>query len=407
MSTPAGHTNVVCPFCSLLCDDLVVEQDGTSLRVAANGCPRSIPLFAVPVPNDVQPLVAGQMSTYDEAVERAAAILRQARAPLLAGLGTDTAGIRAALAVAELTGGSLDHVHGRGLSANLSALQTGGWVTATLAEARNRPDFVLLVGGYGRDVAPRLFDRILRPPRTLDSSGPPARRIVQLGGDPPSDRAVEHQPCPADRLLGTVGLLRALTAGRPVRAEARLVELAGALAGANYALIVWAVGELPDAEPIGAHLADMSKSLNLKERAAGLPLAGPDNVIGANQTAAWQTGVPLPLALAQSVPDYDPVGWSGDLLIERGSVDALIWISTLSDIEPPATDVPTIMLARAGFQPARPMDVLIPAGVPGLDHAGSLYRTDGVVALPVRKLRNTGLPSVAELLGRIARAVAA
>ena len=45
--------------------------------------------------------------------------------------------------------------------------------------------------------------------------------------------------------------------------------------------------------------------------------------------------------------------------------------------------------------------VAIPVGTPGLDHAGSVYRMDGVVSLPLRALRDTGLPSVAQALARI------
>jgi formylmethanofuran dehydrogenase subunit B len=56
------------------------------------------------------------------------------------------------------------------------------------------------------------------------------------------------------------------------------------------------------------------------------------------------------------------------------------------------------VLARPGFLPARSVDVLIPVGTPGLDHAGSVYRTDGVVSLPVRALRDTALPSAAQVL---------
>ena len=39
--------------------------------------------------------------------------------------------------------------------------------------------------------------------------------------------------------------------------------------------------------------------------------------------------------------------------------------------------------------------VAIPVGTPGLDHAGSVYRMDGVVSLPLRALRDAGLPGVA------------
>ena len=49
----------------------------------------------------------------------------------------------------------------------------------------------------------------------------------------------------------------------------------------------------------------------------------------------------------------------------------------------------TIAAAPGG----RPVEVLIPVGTPGLDHGGSLYRTDGVVAVPVRELRKLNFPA--------------
>jgi formylmethanofuran dehydrogenase subunit B len=286
--------------------------------------------------------------------------------------------------------------------ANLAAMQHGGWVTATLAEARNRPDVVLLVGGDGSAVSARLHERVLRPPRTLDSAGPPQRRIVQLGGEPSAWPGIEHVACAPDRLLAAVGSLRALVAGRRAGAEdERLAEIAEALRSARYALIVWAAGALPEPEATVAHLAEITKALNAKGRAAGLPLSAPDNVIGANQVATWQTGVPLPLSLAAGVPEHEPRRWSMSALLARGAVDVLLWVTSLGDLEPPETAAPTIVLARAGFVPRRPVEVLIPVGTPGLDHAGSLYRSDAVVAMPVRGLRQPVAPSVAEVVDAI------
>jgi formylmethanofuran dehydrogenase subunit B len=288
--------------------------------------------------------------------------------------------------------------------ANLAAMQGGGWVAATLAEARNRPDVVLLVGGDGSAVSARLHERVLRPQQTLDSAGPPQRRIVQLGGEPSAWPGIEHVACPPEGLLPAVGLLRAALAGRRVpKVEGRLAEIAGALRSARYALIVWAAGLLPEPEATVAHLAEITKALNAKGRAAGLPLSAPDNVIGANQVATWQTGVPLPLGLVAGVPEHEPRRWSASALLARGAADALLWVASLGDLEPPDTRAPTIVLARAGFVPERPADVLIPVGTPGLDHDGSLYRSDGVVALPVRELRQPVAPSAAEVLAAIAR----
>jgi formylmethanofuran dehydrogenase subunit B len=411
MPAVVTHREVVCPFCGLLCDDLEVEASGTALRVTARGCPRAVAHFARPMPDAATPLVDGQPAELPAAVARAAAILSAARLPLIAGLGTDTAGVRAALRLAERVGAVVDHAGTPGLLANLAAMRTGGWVTGTVAEIRNRADLVLLVGGDGAATAPRLAERVLRPPRTLDGEGPPQRRIVQLGGEPSAWLGIEHLSCPPERLLAAVGTLRALVAGRRLPPGAdpdgTLAGLATALGDARYAVIVWATAALPDAAPLVAHLAELTKALNARRRAVGLPLAGGDNAIGANQVAAWQTGVPLPLSLADGVPDHDPPRWSATALLARGAADALLWVASLSDLEPPAVDVPTVVLARAGFAPARPVEVLIPVGVPGLDHPGSLYRTDGVVALPVRRLRDTGLPSAAEVLDAIAAALAA
>ncbi len=58
---------------------------------------------------------------------------------------------------------------------------------------------------------------------------------------------------------------------------------------------------------------------------------------------------------------------------------------------------PTVALVRPGDPPPA-AEVVIPVGVPGLDHAGSLFRTDSVVAVPVRPLRDLGLPSAASVL---------
>jgi formylmethanofuran dehydrogenase subunit B len=149
------------------------------------------------------------------------------------------------------------------------------------------------------------------------------------------------------------------------------------------------------------------RALNLVTRAAGLPLAGPDNVGGVNQVCAWQTGVPLRTSLAAGVPDHDPWRYAAGGMLERGEVDCLVWLSSFSDLEPPAVAGPTIALVRCGHLPERPVDVVIPIGTPGLDHAGSFNRTDAVVTLPLRALRDTGLPTAAAVLDAIRRELVA
>ena len=43
-------------------------------------------------------------------------------------------------------------------------------------------------------------------------------------------------------------------------------------------------------------------------------------------------------------------------------------------------------------------DVFIPVGTPGIDHAGHAYRMDNVVAIRLKKLRHSGLPSTDQVM---------
>jgi formylmethanofuran dehydrogenase subunit B len=54
---------------------------------------------------------------------------------------------------------------------------------------------------------------------------------------------------------------------------------------------------------------------------------------------------------------------------------------------------------------AKEPDVFIPVGTPGIDHAGHAYRMDNVVAIRLKKLRDSGLPSTAEVLNAIEHAL--
>src|SRR4051812_26293200 len=87
--------NVPCPFCGLLCDDLRLSTVvAGSINVSANGCARSRRLFTAQTDTDTGCAIEGRPANFDEALARAADILRQARRPLMLSGGTDVAGMR-------------------------------------------------------------------------------------------------------------------------------------------------------------------------------------------------------------------------------------------------------------------------------------------------------------------------
>ena len=110
-------------------------------------------------------------------------------------------------------------------------------------------------------------------------------------------------------------------------------------------------------------------------------------------------------SFAGGAPAHDPLLYDTARLLRDQEVDALLWVSSFHPIAPPATRVPTIVLAAAPLRFARQPEVHIPVGTPGIDHAGEIFRSDGVVALPLAALRASGRPSAADVLDRIERAM--
>ena len=80
----------------------------------------------------------------------------------------------------------------------------------------------------------------------------------------------------------------------------------------------------------------------------------------------------------------------------------MVWVSSFSETRlPPRSGAPTIVLGRAGMVFEEEPAVYIPVGTPGIDHAGHLFRADRVVAVPLRGLRASHLPSVAQAIDAI------
>ena len=93
-------------------------------------------------------------------------LLQHRRRPLIGGLGTDVAGMRATLALARQLGAVVDHAGSSAKYRNLHVLQEFGWITTTLAEVRNRADLLLLIGDGWHARFPRFVERVLAPAPT-------------------------------------------------------------------------------------------------------------------------------------------------------------------------------------------------------------------------------------------------
>ena len=93
-------------------------------------------------------------------------------------------------------------------------------------------------------------------------------------------------------------------------------------------------------------------------------------------------------------------------MLAEAEADVLLWVNAFnSQGTPPASSAKTIVLGRSGMQFETEPAVYIPVGVPGIDHVGRTFRCDSVVSVPLKKLRDSGLPSVFDVLSAVEQAL--
>jgi formylmethanofuran dehydrogenase subunit B len=414
-------TEVPSPFCGIGTDDLTIQVEGLALKVAANGCAVNTPAFEQTI-TDTQPRVDGKEVSLEVAAKKAAALLKDTKLPVIGGCATDVNGMRALLALADRSGAVVDNMNFSAARNNLLALQDSGWMNTTLAEVKNRCDLLLVVGTDLEAFAPRFFERYIWNKDAMFVDDTASRKVIYLGKAPsgntstsPNGEAAKVLTCPDAELPEVIAVLRALVKGRPLQvnsvggiAVSELQAIADQLKAARYSVVTWAAGALAfhQAELTVQALSEMIKELNAATRCSGLPLGGREGDQTANQVCGWTAGYPARVRFSRGYPEYDPYLNDANALIDSGEADALVWVQAFNaNAVPPTDHIPTIVIGRSGMTFAKEPDVFIPVGTPGIDHAGHAYRMDNVVAIRLKKLRDSGLPSTADALHAIENAL--
>lgn len=411
-------TDVACPFCGLVCDDLeIAPPTGGRLKVLKNGCEKAIAGFERSV-EGAKPQVAGKDVDLATAIKTATDLIRGARLPLYGGLGTDVDGIRAVMALADKSGGVIDHMLSETQYRNFRVLQSTGWIMSSLTETRNRADLIIVVGSDIQKLHPRFFERIVNVEDSMISTAPPKRTVVFLGKGldtsgvkGPRIGEVLTLPCDLERINDVIAALKAELKGTPLKLDevagvklADIKALAERCGKAEYGIITWATGSLayPNADLTVSLICDLVKDLNVKGRFAGLSLGGSEGSTSAGYVSSWQSGYPLRVSFASGKPDYDSLRYAIPRMLANGEGDALLWLSSFTpDLGPPETKIPTIVLGTPGLKLQGTPAVFIPVGTPGVDHSGRLVRVDGSVTLPLKNLHRSTLPKAADILAAI------
>jgi formylmethanofuran dehydrogenase subunit B len=367
--------------------------------------------------------IEGKAATYEDAIARAANILRDSRAPLIWGLSrSSTGGQRAAVLLADRIGATIDTTASVCHGPSIMAIQQIGESTCSLGEVRNRADLVVFWGADPATSHPRHFERYSVDAKGLFTPrGRADRHVIVIDSEETetsrlADTFIKiRRSCDFDAIWALRQLLRGIELPPSADVGAphdQLRELAQRMTGCRYGVVFFGLG-LAQSGLGHANveaLLRLVKDLNGFTRFTARRLRIPGDVAGADAVLCWLTGFAFAVNLARGFPRYNPGEYSANELLERGEVDACLLVGSepLADLSPAARKaierLPTIALDFPNITPSLQATVQFTTAIYGIHAPGTVYRMDEV-PIPVQKLIETSLPTDKDVLRAIAEQV--
>jgi len=405
------RTDVACTVCGCVCDDLRITLESGRIVTAGGACDLARPWFLRQTSHlDGRPEIDGSPVDWDEAYDRAATILQTARAPLIYGLSRSTTeGQRAAVALADFLGATIDTTASSGHAPSIVALQQVGESTCTLGEVKQRADFVLFWGCDPVVTHPRHIERYCptnAPVFVVDSMETATATIAEI-----------FIRIPPDRNWDALWTLRMLAKGIACDASAELVALAARMKACHFGVVFFGSGLTRGrlahrtVEALLQLVTDFNDHADpdTRRRFYARRLRRYGDIAGADSVLTWQTGYPFGVNFAAGYPRYNPGEFTAPELLAKREVDAVLILGseTISDLPPDAQaalrELPMIVIggARPTAEPGRGT-LFFPTAVYGIHRPGTAYRMDEV-AIPLKVLLPSDGPSDADVLIEIHR----
>jgi formylmethanofuran dehydrogenase subunit B len=372
-----------CAGCGCGCDDIEVAVAAGALERLIRTCPIGDAWFAERTA-DAPALarVDGREVDFADAVEASAAILGEARLPLVCGLGqTDCESQRAAVALAEAIGAVIDPAGPVDEGAAGAASQAVGLSTATFGDLRDRAEVVVVWRADPVASHPRLLPRL-----GLERSGR-SLVVVDAQRTATADEAAEFIELPPELEFEALWAMRAQVRDVPLDRDlaARLPldaleRLAGRLRACSYGAVLHGPAGYVNALALLAFVRDLARVAHV----VALPLQQDGNARGAEDVLAWQTGYPAAVSFARGHPRARHGEFSAARLLERGETDAalVVGFDALGRLPPRAADhlrrIPTIVVDPRATETAAAARVAFATAAGGVQREGTAHRMDGV-----------------------------
>lgn len=400
-------TDVICPFCGTLCDDLVVitDDEGKKILNVENACAIGAEKFLhcsehdhrVTRPQKLQEDGSFKEISYDEAIEYTAQMLAKAKKPSMYGWSSTSCEAQSVgHEIAEKCGALVDNTAAVCHGTTLIALQNVGVPSCTLGEVKNRADVVIFWGCNPAHAHPRHMSRYSIFPRGFfTGKGQKQRKIIVVDPRPTDTASLAdihlqvEQGYDYELLQG----LRAAVRGQEMSGDVvagipkeKVYEAAELLKTARFGVIFFGMGvtqSLGKDHNIDAAIM-LTKDLNDYSKYSIMAMRGHYNVTGSGQVLGWQFGFPYSVDLSRGFARYNP-GETGTIeVLKRKEIDAFFCLG--SD---PGAHFPMMCVKEIASLPSVAVDphttpttgvckVHVPVAVVGVEVGGNCYRMDNV-----------------------------
>lgn len=416
-------SDVPCPLCGCLCDDIEVVVKENCIVSVNNCCDLGKDKFFADdrIFNPIQRTGHGwDTISFQQAIEQFARIFSKASRPLLFGWSNTTTEAQIlGIEIAEQIGGIVDNCSSECHGPSIIAIQEVGHPGCTLGQLKNRADVVVYWGCNPIESHPRHMSRYSAfPDGRFVSGGLHKRTIIVVDVrrtetakladyfirvEPNSDYAVFSALRALIRGKGSV--LPETVGGVSVH---KLRHIADICKNSHFCSVFTGIGLTQSKgkyKNVRAAI-EFVDEVNRHTKCTLTPMRGHWNVYGTNQTSTFMTGYPYAVDFSRGIAYYNPGETSAIDIIRRKECDACLIIGTDVGAHFPAeclihlAHIPTIVMDPFVTISTGISRIHIPVAVSGIEVEGTGYRMDAVPIM-VKKVVESSLPTDEEILSQV------
>ena len=405
-------TDVTCPFCGSLCDDIEVDIENNDVKTVYNACTIGTTKFFSANEKEsrfTKPMLRkdGELVpiSWDEAIEEAAKILKEAERPLMYGFSsTSTEAQSYGFEIAEELGAVLDQTASVCHGPSVLAIQDTGYSGATLGEIKSRANVIIYWGSNPSAAHPRHMSRYSMFVRGFfRDKGAKDRTLIVV--DPRNTDTAKladiHITVEQGKDYELVSAMRAALRGVDIPAmvagvpKEKILEVIEIMKKAFFGVLFFGMGLT---QTFGRHrnidtAINLVRELNSYTKWIIAPMRGHANVTGAGTVWSWQTGYPYAIDFAKGYARYNPGEYAANDVLRSGEADAALIVASDPGAHFPAVSVKhlaTIPLIAVECHPTPTTELarlILPASIVGIETEGTMYRMDHI-PIHVRKVRD-------------------